>query len=274
MIWNITTRTLLAALLLVPAFGASAQSIGNRQSPIDISGPIRLDPKAPAFEDTAQLRLPKGFVLRNTTGYRLADNRWASLKAYPDPASAAAAIKFGGIDYKLDEFHFHTPSEHLVSGQVAEMEVHFVFANEHAAPCSASQLLVVGQRITKGPANPELNKIFGPAVSLPQLYGVFTKVDNFTIMNVLTGLDDSYRYAGSLTAPVNPEHLGGCPNPPGGETQQLVSGQLPEVVSWVLLRQTIQMSEAQIARFQALFPNGDARGPQALKGRAVTKTKD
>ncbi len=271
---NLTNRTLFIALLLVPGLGARAQSIGNRQSPIDISGPVRLDPQAPAFEDIAQLRLPKGFLLRNTTGYRLADNRWASLKAYPEPASAAAEIKFGGVDYKLDEFHFHTPSEHLVNGQVTEMEVHFVFANEHAAPCSASQLLVVGQRITKGAANTELNKIFGPTVSLPPQYGVFTKVDNFTVMNVLTGLDDSYRYPGSLTAPVNPEHLGGCPNPPGGETQQLVSGQLPEVVSWVVLRQTIQMSEAQLARFHALFPNGDARGPQALKGRAITKTKD
>lgn len=268
---HITTCTLYTALLLLPVFGASAQ---QHQSPIDISGRISVDRKAPAFEDVAQLRRSNTFMLRNTTGYRLTDNRWASLKAYPEPASGAAEIKFGGIDYKLDEFHFHTPSEHLVNGEVAEMEVHFVFVNEHAAPCSASQLLVVGQRIVKGAANTELNKIFGPTVNLPQQYGVFTKVDNFTVMNVLTGLDDSWRYAGSLTAPINPEHLGGCPNPPGGETQQLVSGQLPEVVSWVLLRQTIQMSEAQIARFQTLFPNGDARGPQALRGRAVTKTKD
>lgn len=203
---NLTNRTLFIALLLVPGLGARAQSIGNRQSPIDISGPVRLDPQAPAFEDIAQLKLPKGFLLRNTTGYRLADNRWARLKAYPEPASAVAEIKFGGVDYKLDEFHFHTPFEHLV--------------------------------------------------------------------DVLAGGGDSYRYPGSLTAHVNPEHLGGCPNPPGGETQQLVSGQLPEVVSWVVLRQTIQMSEAQLARFHALFPNGDARGPQALKGRAITKTKD
>ena len=29
----------------------------------------------------------------------------------------------------------------------------------------------------------------------------------------------------------------------------------------------------QIARFQALFHNGDARGPQALKEQNVTKTR-
>jgi hypothetical protein len=32
------------------------------------------------------------------------------------------------------------------------------------------------------------------------------------------------------------------------------------------------MSEQQIARFQALFHNGDARGPQTLKEQVVTKT--
>jgi hypothetical protein len=41
----------------------------------------------------------------------------------------------------------------------------------------------------------------------------------------------------------------------------------------VLLQRTIQMSEQQIARFQALFHNCDARGPQALKGQKVTKTR-
>jgi carbonic anhydrase len=84
---------------------------------------------------------------------------------------------------------------------------------------------------------------------------------------VLNGLPDSYRYAGSLTAPAEL----GCSYPPGNPNQQLASGYLPEVVSWVVLKETIQMSEQQIARFQALFPNGDARGPQTLR-QEVRKT--
>jgi len=74
----------------------------------------------------------------------------------------------------------------------------------------------------------------------------------------------------ALTAPF---YIATCDNPPGSPIQQLESGFLPENVSWVLLQRTIQMSAEQIARFQALFHNGDARGPQALKEQKVTKTR-
>jgi carbonic anhydrase len=84
---------------------------------------------------------------------------------------------------------------------------------------------------------------------------------------VISGLASSYRYSGSLTAPAEL----GCDNPPGNPDQQLASGYMPEVVSWVLLTRTIEMSKEQITRFQKLFPNGDARAPQALH-QTVTRT--
>jgi carbonic anhydrase len=120
-----------------------------------------------------------------------------------------------------------------------------------------------------GRKNQELDKIFGPDVTLPTSFSPPFQTVEITISNVLSGLKDSYRYAGSLTAPADL----GCRNPPGNPVDQLASGFLPENVSRMLLEQTIQMSEQQSARYQALFPNGDARGPQALKGRSVTKTK-
>jgi carbonic anhydrase len=175
---------------------------------------------------------------------------------------------FGNLTYTLVEFHFHTPAEHLVNGKLTEMEVHVVFAKDGGQVCSSGGLLVIGQRIKVGQPNPELDKIFGPGVTLPTRYGTFPVVQ-IIIGNVLSGLKDSYRYAGSLTSPADL----GCSNPPGNPVDQLASGFIPENVSWVVLAQTIQMSEQQIARYQALFPNGDARGPQALKGRSVTKTK-
>lgn len=293
---NIAARRLLCiALVLAPVLAAnvaraqndSPASYGNHQSPIDIidthGSPVLPDPTAPGFGNTSQLQSLLSFEFKNTsespwcknvpgcTG--LADNRWGSLKAYPIPATdppSPPQIWFGNASYHLLEFHFHTPAEHLVNGKLTEMEVHFVFTKDEGQLCSSGGLLVIGQRITKGQRNPELDKIFGPNVTLQTSYPTsgppssgppYTTVE-IRISKVLSGLKDSYRYAGSLTAPF---YIASCDNPPGNPIQQLASGHLPENVSWVLLERTIQMSEQQIARFQALFPNGDARGPQALK---------
>jgi carbonic anhydrase len=113
-----------------------------------------------------------------------------------------------------------------------------------------------------------LDKIFGEGINLPRDYhGEPIKVEGLVISQVLKGLKDSYRYNGSLTAPANL----GCANPPGNPVDQLKSREFPEVVSWVLLKDTIEMSEAQIAKFKALFPKGNARPPQPLR-QVVKKT--
>jgi carbonic anhydrase len=38
----------------------------------------------------------------------------------------AAKLNFGGKDYSLKQFHFHTPSEHRIDEEFFPMEVHFV----------------------------------------------------------------------------------------------------------------------------------------------------
>jgi len=149
------------------------------------------------------------------------------------------------------------------------MEVHFVFRKSEGQACTHDQYLVIGQRIKEGDSNAELDKIFGEQIQLPTRYYPFPMVSQFTISNVLKNANEaSYRYLGSLTAPAEL----GC-TPPGNPIEQLASGYFPEVVLWVVLQPTLQMSKAQIAHFQALFPNGDARGPQAIKSRSVVKTK-
>jgi carbonic anhydrase len=280
----------LAALIAVNPSQAQTDpsDYGDHQTPINIiDTAVTYDPAAPTFGDTSSLTSELTFSLKNTTGSPFCpttnpnanpnsqricrgyvDNRWGSLKVYP---VVSPQIWFGGDSYHLLEFHFHAPAEHLVNSILSDMEVHFVFTKDGADLCSQGGLLVIGQRILKGSLNPELDNIFGSQVVLPTMYqptGPYTQVQ-IKISNVLSGLDKSYRYAGSLTAPF---YISSCGNPPGNPVQQLASGFLPENVSWVLLEDTIQMSEQQIARFEALFPNGDARGPQALAGREVTKT--
>jgi carbonic anhydrase len=34
--------------------------------------------------------------------------------------------KFGGMDYRLKQFHMHTPSEHRISEEYYPLELHFV----------------------------------------------------------------------------------------------------------------------------------------------------
>jgi carbonic anhydrase len=280
-------RVLCIVLVLAPALAANVAraqadatvAYGDRQSPIDIidtpAHPVPFDPNAPAFGDTSALGKALTFTVKNTawgpwclkcTGS--VDQRWASLKAYP-PKDSAPHIIFGGRSYTLVDFHFHAPAEHLINGRLTEMEAHFVFNRDGTPTCSSDGLLVISQRITKGQENEELDKLFGPNVPLPTNSSPpYTTVNNFIVGRVLSGLPNSYRYAGSLTAPAEL----GCDNPPGNPNDQLASGHMPEVVSWVLLNDTIQMSEQQIARFQTLFTNGDARGPQVLKRQRVTKT--
>ncbi|MFZ1085726.1 MAG: carbonic anhydrase family protein [Terracidiphilus sp.] len=274
-------RILCMALVLTPVLYAltaraqvlSAMPYGLHQSPINIINAGR-DPKPLEFGDTTSLKKELTLTLKNTTGKvwclqcdkTTVDQRWGSLKLVP-PLGSKIQIWYGGESYTLLEFHFHAPAEHLVSGRLTEMEAHYVFMKDNGATCGPDTLLVIAQRITESKVNKPnamLNKIFGQDVELPINYNSHVPdVTGYKISDVLGDLhtQSSYRYPGSLTAPTDDLK---CPNPPGNPSQQLASGFLPEVVSWVVLLPEIEMSEGQIARFQKLFPNGDARGPQAL----------
>jgi carbonic anhydrase len=255
---------------------------GNHQSPVNITLPHQA--VVPILTNTGDLANPTPFTLKNTTGTNwckdnkacqgTVDQRWGSLKAYApeegSPDGHAPEITFGGVVYGLKEFHFHYPAEHLLNGKLAPMEIHFVFHKHGASDCGASEYLVVGQLIVQGPENAELQKIFGPDVKLPGP-GESQPIGNITVGHILRGFPDatrSYRYAGSLTAPAE---IPACGIPPSGPDvpNQLATGYLPEVVSWVLLTHPLMMSPAQIARFEKLFPNGDARSPQKLNQKVM-----
>jgi len=294
-ILNVPARGVVCAVLALTSISvlnvARAQETeppgyGERQSPINIidipGNEVRYDQDATKFTDIGRLGMPLTLTVKNTSwgpwcptckGSSV-DERWGSLKAYP-PKDGAPKIKFGEDSYTLVEFHFHSPAEHLVNGRLDEMEVHFVFSRDGTPLCSHNPngLLVIGRRIKAGRENSTLEKIFGlrnpPEIPLPvNSSSPYVTVNNFIISTLLGGLEYSYPYLGSLTAP---SELG-CTDPPGTPNQQIVSGYLPEVVQWVLLRDPIEMSPTQIARLQKLFPNGDARGPQTLRRQIVTKT--
>jgi len=279
-------RILIVALVLAPQFFSGSHiamaQYGKNQSPIAINhNQVPFDPNPPKLEDLGNLRTALSFPVKNYIGAPWCqsggctgtiDQRWGSLKA-DVPPSSAPKIRFNGNSYTLAEFHFHSPAEHVVDGRLAEMEVHFVFSKDGASGCTPDRLLVIGRRIVKGTPTPAIqaqwDKLFGPTIVLPAKFSdPALNVQNFVIYFLLEGIERTYRYQGSLTAPSDLR----CSNPPGDPLQQLASGYLPQVVSWVLIADPILMKPSEILRLHKLFPNGDARGPQELIDQDVKRT--
>jgi carbonic anhydrase len=154
------------------------------------------------------------------------------------------SIEVGGVISTLNQFHFHTQSEHTVNGTPADMEMHFV----HTA--ANGTLTVIGVFIEEGAANRELQKIWN---DLPEEEGDGPMLRAFNLMQVLPeGRRSTYRYSGSLTTP-------GC----------------DEGVNWILMEEPITLSAEQIEDFRAIFsggefPEGNRRPTQPLNGRMVS----
>ena len=150
----------------------------------------------------------------------------------------SGVLVIGGDRYFLQQFHFHTPSEHTVDGHSCPLEVHFVHRT------AGGKLAVVGLLFEEGAENPALTpfwsrmpKSAGPPVDLGR--------GGVDIRKVLPARHDVYRYAGSLTTPP-------C----------------SEGVSWLVLKEHATASAAQIGAFRALVRH-DNRPIQPLEGRAI-----
>ena len=130
-----------------------------------------------------------------------------------------------------------------------------------------------------------------PAVNNTGAYSGQTVSFNIASMMGIANFNTapSYRYSGGLTAPISIATLGlsqgtqstSCvantkPGAPyasnlwwGNPQRQLTQGAYPQVVSWVLFRQPIQLSVAQVQQFKTAFPDGNARAVQPNGGATV-----
>lgn len=181
-------------------------STGSQQSPVDIEAPIlaELPPLEIQWAKRADTIVNNGHTIQ--------------LNAAP-----GSTLKLGDDEYKLVQFHFHRPSEHLIGGKSFPMEAHFV--HQH----SSGRLAVVGVLMMEGTENPAFNKM---VATMPGKEGPAEKADPAIDPNAfLPSSLAYYRYPGSLTTP------------PCAET-----------VEWLLLTEPIEVSEADIARFAKLYP--------------------
>jgi len=148
------------------------------------------------------------------------------------------SITVRGSRYQLLQFHFHTPSEEQVNYKRFAMVAHLVHKNEEG------QLAVVAVLLEPGESNALINKVWtympldmGDSVRMP--------VALLDMNEVLPKDQRYYQFMGSLTTPP-------C----------------TEGVLWMVLKQPVQISQAQYKLFTQLYPL-NARPVQALNARPV-----
>lgn len=149
-------------------------------------------------------------------------------------AAPGSTLVIGKETYTLVQFHFHAPSEHAVNGKRFAMEVHFV----HAGP--DGRLAVVGVFMRPGRKNAAFAAIMQMA---PRTEGEKTLEQPVDPRQFLPASKALFRYKGSLTTPP-------C----------------AEVVDWNIFEQPVDVAEADIKAFQAIFPM-NARPLQPLNRR-------
>jgi carbonic anhydrase len=233
----------VSSLVSLPRAGAQT---GLEQTPIDIRyEDTTFDANLPALGFGYETKATLNVVNTGSPG------EFATVRAeIPESNSklTVAEVVDGAVtdvDYKLLQFHWHTPSEHELNGQKFPVEMHFV----HRADNGTGPIRVVGVFIKAGKENKELRKIFD---SLPSQPGETRAVNHFNLTKLLPHGLESYRYDGSLTTP------------------DPATGDFKEGVKWVVLAEPIEMSRQQIEAFRRLFPEGNSREVQPLNGRTIT----
>ena len=195
---------------------------GKAQSPINIEG-----------EQAGDLK-PIEFHYQAASNPTVVNNGHTIQVNYP--AGSYAVI--GGKRYELLQFHFHSPSEHTVHGQHADMVAHLV----HKA--DDGQLAVVGILFDKGAENPTLKPVFD---AMPKSKGETTVQASINAADLLPEERGYYHYTGSLTTPP-------C----------------SEGVNWNVMKAHMPVSEQQVQAFTHIFDKS-IRPVQPLNGRTITE---
>lgn len=190
---------------------------GADQSPIDL--PSNATPE----EDNLVLAYSPTDEEAIDTGHTL------QLNAQP-----GAGLTYNGVDYALQQLHYHDPSEHTVDGDHPPIEFHFV--NKDAD----GDLLVIGVFGIVGSDNPS----FDPLVKAAQADSTPTP-DTVDLQSMMPDSLLHYAYTGSLTTPP-------C----------------SEGVQWLVMETPVELGQDQIDTLTSLY-EGNNRPVQPLNGREI-----
>ncbi len=151
---------------------------------------------------------------------------------------AGDTLTIGDQSFVLQQYHFHSPSEHTVNGTHYPMEMHLVHKS------GAGELAVIGVFIDEGEHNAAFDTVWS---NMPTEPGTGTHIEHVrvNIDEMLPSNTMSWRYHGSLTTPP-------C----------------TEGVRWIVLKTPIQLDAAQVKQFKNVF-TGNNRPTQPLNGRSI-----
>jgi carbonic anhydrase len=163
-------------------------------------------------------------------------------------------IILDGRDYVLQQFHFHSPSEHRIDGKTFDLEVHFVHKDREG------NITVAGVLFNEGTENKILKELFtalewevssgtSGKASTEAPHGEPIKLEALNPAELFDAGFSMYRYDGSLTTPP-------C----------------TEGVKWSISSRPQELSKAQLAAFKAYY-NGNNRPVQDLHSRPVYRSE-
>jgi carbonic anhydrase len=142
--------------------------------------------------------------------------------------------------YELQQFHFHRPSEEKINGKGTEMVIHLVHKS------AEGKIAVVAVLLERGKAHPLMQTIWNN-LPLEKLESVSPSVI-IDLMDALPPKREYFTFMGSLSEPP-------C----------------TEGVLYIVMKQTMQASPAQMALFSRLYPF-NARPTQGSNGRVIKES--
>ncbi|HHQ4482689.1 TPA: carbonic anhydrase [Aeromonas veronii] len=178
---------------------------------------------------------PAPLVLHYQAGGNTVVNNGHTVQVGYAPGST---LQLDGTTFELKQFHFHAPSENLIEGKSYPLEGHLVHVSDKG------EIAVVAVMFEAGKANPVLAAAWG---ELPAKVGeIHTLKAPLSAEQLLPESRDYYRFSGSLTTPP-------C----------------SEGVRWLVMKQPVEVSQAQIDAFKAVMHHSNNRPVQPLNGRVV-----
>ncbi|WP_308365593.1 MULTISPECIES: carbonic anhydrase family protein [unclassified Microbulbifer] len=147
-------------------------------------------------------------------------------------------ISVDGHEFTLKQYHFHSPSENHINGKSFPMEAHLVHAD------GKGNLAVIAVMFEEGEANKALAKAWA---KMPEKAGDSHGLpSSVAAEDILPSSRDYYRYNGSLTTPP-------C----------------SEGVEWLVMKEPVSASKAQIEKFVHVMHHPNNRPIQMVGARPV-----
>ncbi|KAJ3012109.1 UNVERIFIED_CONTAM: hypothetical protein HDU68_001364 [Siphonaria sp. JEL0065] len=169
-----------------------------------------------------------------TTPFEFLNNGHTVQLQLKQSTPALLSHEVNGIDYTVQQVHFHSPSEHHVDEKYFPLEAHFVHASADV------KLNVIGVFFEIGAENPWIAQFVD---NIPLTTNATTQIPSLDLSSIISALGASkyFSYSGSLTTPP-------C----------------TEGVLWLVAQEPLKISQAQLDKLTKVMPF-NSRTTQANK---------